>query len=81
MKNKTIIGFGFRILCRNVEVLEGVIRLGLLPRPILPSSTSIILHKILSSIHSLIINSFDHSLHLKLSRKSRSISFFQLFGL
>ena len=37
-----------------MEILEGVIRLGLRPRRITPSSISIILHKILSLIHQLL---------------------------
>ena len=55
MNNKTIIEFGFRIIWRIMEISEGVIRLGLRPRRITPSSTSIILHNILSLIHELLI--------------------------
>ena len=55
MNNKTIIEFGFRIIRRIMEISEGVIRLGLRPRWITPSSTSIILHNILSLIHELLI--------------------------
>ena len=50
MNNKTIIEFGFRIMCRIMEISEGVIRLGLRRRRITPSLISIILHKILSLI-------------------------------
>ena len=50
MNNKTIIEFGFRIILRIMEISECVIRLGLWPRRITPSSISIILHKILSLI-------------------------------
>ena len=35
MNNKTIIEFGFRIIGRIMEISEGVIRLGLRPRPLL----------------------------------------------
>ena len=38
-----------------MKISEGVIRLGLRPRRITPSSVSIILHKILSLIHELLI--------------------------
>ena len=38
MNNKTIIEFSFRILWRILEISEGVIRLGLGPRQITPSS-------------------------------------------
>ena len=55
MNNRTIIEFGFHILWRIMEISEGVIRLGLRPRRITPSSISIILHKILSLIHELLI--------------------------
>ena len=48
MNDNTIIEFGFRIIWRIMEISEGVIRLGLRPRRITPSSISIILHKILS---------------------------------
>ena len=41
-----------------MEISEGVIRLGLRPRRITPSSISIILHKILMQPHSLIVNYF-----------------------
>ena len=51
MNDKTVIEFGFRIIRRIMEVSEGVIRLGLRPRRITPSSISMILHKILSLIH------------------------------
>ena len=51
MNNKTIIEFGFRIIWRIMEISKGVIRLGLRPRRITPSSISIILHKILSLIY------------------------------
>ena len=45
MNNKTILEFGFRVILRIMEISEGVIRLGLRPRRITPSSISIILHK------------------------------------
>ena len=48
MNDKTIIEFGFRIIWRIMEISEGVIRRG---RTLLPSSISIILHKILRLIH------------------------------
>ena len=53
MNNKTIIEFGFPIIWRIMKISEGVIRLGLQPRWITPSSISIILHKMLSLIHQL----------------------------
>ena len=55
MNNKTIIEFCFRIILRIMEISEGVILLGLWPRQITPSSISIILHKLLSLIHKLLI--------------------------
>ena len=51
MDNKTIIEFGFGTIWRIMEISEGVIRFGL---RITPSSFSIILHKILNFIHSLL---------------------------
>ena len=51
MNNKTIIEFDFRIIWRIMEISEGVIRLGLRPQRITPSSISIILYKILNLIH------------------------------
>ena len=44
MNNKTITEFGFRIIWRIMEILEGVITMTI-------SSISIILHEILSLIH------------------------------
>ena len=55
MNNETIIEFGFCIIWRIMEISGGVIRLGLRPRRITPSAISIILHKILSLIHQLLI--------------------------
>ena len=55
MNNKTIIEFDFRIIWRIMEISEGVICRGRRPRRITPSSISIILHKILSLIHQLLI--------------------------
>ena len=43
-----------------MEISEGVIRLGLRPRRITLSSISIILHKIFSLIHELLINSLNY---------------------
>ena len=84
MNNKTIIEFGFCIIWRIMEISEGVIRLGLRPRWITPSSISIILHKILSLIHLLlnIIKQFqlvnigqpDYTHTFVASRKSSSFS-------
>ena len=51
-----MIEFGFRIMWRIMEISEGVIRLGLRPWRITPSSISIILHKILSLIYQLLNN-------------------------
>ena len=50
MNNKTIIEFGFRIIWRIMDISEGVIRLGLRPRRITPSTICIILHKISASL-------------------------------
>ena len=58
MNNKTIIEFGFCILWRIMEISDGVIRFGQRPRRITPSSISIILHKIFSLIHELLLFSF-----------------------
>ena len=44
MNDKTIIEFGFRVMWRIMEILEGVIRVSLRPRRITPSLISIILH-------------------------------------
>ena len=58
MNNKTITEFGFRIIWRIMDISEAVIRLGLWPRRITPSSISIILHKI---SHSLIVKYIIHN--------------------
>ena len=47
---KAIIEFGFRIIWRIMEILEGVMHLSLLPHQITPSLISIILQMILSVI-------------------------------
>ena len=57
MNNKTIIEFGFRIIWGTMEISEGFISLGLRPRRITLSSISIILYKVLSLLHKLLINS------------------------
>ena len=80
MNNKTIIEFGFLIIWRILDISEGVIRLGLRPRRITPTSISIILHKIRTQPRSLIVNYYLFKIfpHFWLVKSTRIIYHNQL---
>ena len=54
MNNKAISEFGFRMIWRIKQISKGVIHFGLRPLWITPSSICLILHILLSLIHSLL---------------------------